>query len=437
MKKIVSVSRKGIGWAEAFQFLYLRESVHTSAGFRNIPMSGSPSSQLASAILLCRGTIASTLGCSLDDIPITMPLALWNKPADKDTTKVVFCIGKKDGDLSQVKLPPNDDTVGKSAFLASLASSINTTITNSTSTSTSTSSITVVSTTRSVAESLYGQNALYDSTTDGTDESKQLKKLQKPTKDKEGKLLPPPPVPPHLLLPLGDQPIKVAFSGDRSILGAIPAKWDAVSSLSQIGTVVFLDVGKKGGCDCNIGAKKAEITIKFKVEGGSGGSNAAVETDVSLLPSRGEVDHFYSGVVTNKIGKGMLEKQEERALAEKLAAVSVTGTGTGTDASDSTSSPANDEEMVVNAWEVSGKIDYAKLIDKFGSSPIEPELLARLETCVKKIGKVDKIHPFLRRGIFFSHRDLTKILDVVEKGEQVRVLCDVMRVMRDVMQSWQ
>jgi len=398
-------------------------------------MSGSPSSQLASAILLCRGTIASTLGCSLDDIPITMPLALWNKPADKDTTKVVFCIGKKDGDLSQVKLPPNDDTVGKSAFLASLASSINTTITNST--STSTSSITVVSTTRSVAESLYGQNALYDSTTDGTDESKQLKKLQKPTKDKEGKLLPPPPVPPHLLLPRGDQPIKVAFSGDRSILGAIPAKWDAVSSLSQIGTVVFLDVGKKGGCDCNIGAKKAEITIKFKVEGGSGGSNAAVETDVSLLPSRGEVDHFYSGVVTNKIGKGMLEKQEERALAEKLAAVSVTSTGTGTDASDSTSSPANDEEMVVNAWEVSGKIDYAKLIDKFGSSPIEPELLARLETCVKKIGKVDKIHPFLRRGIFFSHRDLTKILDVVEKGEQVRVLCDVMRVMRDVMQSWQ
>ncbi len=55
-------------------------------------------------------------------------------------------------------------------------------------------------------------------------------------------------------------------------------------------------------------------------------------------------------------------------------------------------------------------IDYDKLIKRFGCSKITPELLDRFE---KLTGQ--KPHRFLRRGIFFSHRDLDKILDQYAK----------------------
>ena len=58
-------------------------------------------------------------------------------------------------------------------------------------------------------------------------------------------------------------------------------------------------------------------------------------------------------------------------------------------------------------------IDYDKLIVKFGSSAVDKGLLERLERVTGK-----PPHHFLRRGIFFSHRDLGFILDKVEKGEK-------------------
>jgi len=74
-------------------------------------------------------------------------------------------------------------------------------------------------------------------------------------------------------------------------------------------------------------------------------------------------------------------------------------------------------EDEVNPWEVTASsnkgIDYDKLIVKFGSSKIDQELLQRFE---KVTGR--KPHHFLRRGIFFSHRDLSFILDQVEKGNK-------------------
>jgi tryptophanyl-tRNA synthetase len=72
----------------------------------------------------------------------------------------------------------------------------------------------------------------------------------------------------------------------------------------------------------------------------------------------------------------------------------------------------NDEQMVVTPWEVSGKIDYDKLIREFGTQPITPELLERIE---KLVGE---LHPQLERRIFFSHRDLDWILQRFEAGEK-------------------
>lgn len=59
-----------------------------------------------------------------------------------------------------------------------------------------------------------------------------------------------------------------------------------------------------------------------------------------------------------------------------------------------------------------GDVDYDKLVERFGTSKISPELLARFE---KLTGE---IHLFLRRKIFYSHRDLDWILSRYEAGEK-------------------
>ncbi|XP_065637802.1 tryptophan--tRNA ligase, cytoplasmic isoform X2 [Quercus suber] len=75
------------------------------------------------------------------------------------------------------------------------------------------------------------------------------------------------------------------------------------------------------------------------------------------------------------------------------------------------------EEQVVNPWEVSakegGKIDYDKLIDKFGCQRLDPSLIDRVERLTSR-----RAHVFLRRGVFFAHRDFNDILDAFERGEK-------------------
>jgi len=73
-----------------------------------------------------------------------------------------------------------------------------------------------------------------------------------------------------------------------------------------------------------------------------------------------------------------------------------------------------EKEAVVDPWTVTGKIDYAKLIRDFGSQPISEELIARFERVTGATA-----HPWLKRGIFFSHRDLDIVLDNYEKGKQM------------------
>ena len=69
-------------------------------------------------------------------------------------------------------------------------------------------------------------------------------------------------------------------------------------------------------------------------------------------------------------------------------------------------------KYVVTPWEVSGKIDYDKLIKEFGTKPLTDALIKRIE---KQAGKS---HLFLRRKIFFSHRDLEIVLNEFDKGKE-------------------
>lgn len=70
------------------------------------------------------------------------------------------------------------------------------------------------------------------------------------------------------------------------------------------------------------------------------------------------------------------------------------------------------DDFIVTPWHVEGKIDYDKLIKQFGTEKITNDLLNR----VIKLAGED--HFMLRRGIFFSHRDLKTILDEYEKGNK-------------------
>ena len=70
------------------------------------------------------------------------------------------------------------------------------------------------------------------------------------------------------------------------------------------------------------------------------------------------------------------------------------------------------DEFVVTPWHVEGDIDYDKLIKQFGTQKISNEILAKMQ----KITGED--HFMLRRGVFFSHRDLNLILSNHEKGKE-------------------
>eukprot|EP00932_Pfiesteria_piscicida_P001696 SRR837773.11646.p1 GENE.SRR837773.11646~~SRR837773.11646.p1 ORF type:complete len:401 (+),score=206.09 SRR837773.11646:644-1846(+) len=73
--------------------------------------------------------------------------------------------------------------------------------------------------------------------------------------------------------------------------------------------------------------------------------------------------------------------------------------------------------MVVTAHEVSGKIDYEKLVRQFGSQRITPDLMARIEKLTVGRGNVPCLHHWLRREIFYSHRDMEVLCKMLEQGK--------------------
>lgn len=69
------------------------------------------------------------------------------------------------------------------------------------------------------------------------------------------------------------------------------------------------------------------------------------------------------------------------------------------------------DDFTVTPWEVEGDVDYTRLVEKFGTQPVTPALLTK----VKKM--TGEVHPMLKLGYFFSHRDFDWVLDKKEKGE--------------------
>lgn len=71
-----------------------------------------------------------------------------------------------------------------------------------------------------------------------------------------------------------------------------------------------------------------------------------------------------------------------------------------------------EDNFKVTPWEVTGKVDYERLIQQFGTQKISNEILNDISTISK-----GKMHVMLRRNIFFSHRDLDLILKDYREGK--------------------
>ena len=70
-------------------------------------------------------------------------------------------------------------------------------------------------------------------------------------------------------------------------------------------------------------------------------------------------------------------------------------------------------EFVVTPYEVRGRVDYAKLREQFGTQELDGAALDRLRRLAG-----GPLHPLLERGMYYSHRDLGRVLDEYEKGNR-------------------
>ena len=70
-------------------------------------------------------------------------------------------------------------------------------------------------------------------------------------------------------------------------------------------------------------------------------------------------------------------------------------------------------EFTVTPWEVSGDIDYDKLVKQFGTQVISEELLEKLKKPLPAL---------IRRGWYFSHRDLDKFVNAHAQGKKVSIV---------------
>lgn len=73
-----------------------------------------------------------------------------------------------------------------------------------------------------------------------------------------------------------------------------------------------------------------------------------------------------------------------------------------------------EKDVVINPWEVSGKIDYGRLIKDFG---------------IKKMPDLPKqfnVNVLFRRGVVFAHRDFEKILDCIKNKKNFVMMTGLM-----------
>ena len=207
--------------------------------------------------------------------------------------------------------------------------------------------------------------------------------------------------------------------------------------LKSTGQIESIHLERTGNMACNIVAgkkcKKAEITLKFevKVKSGGGGGDGDDE-ELAVVQSAPEIinmDLLQSSTILCPEGIVLAAAQAAKQEAEiavqaaRQEAEAAPQTTTTPDAPEQqqeevvrAKEASSSNEMVVDPFNVAGKIDYTRLVEDFGSTLITDELMKRLEEETVGRGRVPYLHRFLRRGMFFSHRDLDQLLKLKAAG---------------------
>jgi len=197
------------------------------------------------------------------------------------------------------------------------------------------------------------------------------------------------------------------YSGDSlrlawlpgAALVELPPGWQLCARAGACGKIAFARGAADGKkADTLILAKKKQMTVRFSVE---------VDAPAAAQDLRGKAPDPEEAQPSDD---GSVKVQVEGVDCGELL-------GLKKEAAAAEAGEAGDEDMVVTAHEVSGKIDYEKLIKQFGSTRITKELLARIEKLTVGKGNVPNLHHWLRREIFFSHRDMEVLCNMLEKGK--------------------
>ena len=85
----------------------------------------------------------------------------------------------------------------------------------------------------------------------------------------------------------------------------------------------------------------------------------------------------------------------------------------GEDVTDNKETEETEEpEFVVKGTEVTGKVDYEKLCDQFGCDLLTNDMIVTMDRLTGK-----RVHPMIRRKLYYAHRDFDKILKCHAAGK--------------------
>ena len=186
---------------------------------------------------------------------------------------------------------------------------------------------------------------------------------------------------------------KLIVVGDECVFAIDPSQ--GVAKTANVTVVRGQIPGKKPDTMILLAGKKKQVSVKFTTTTTTDEEDLDVYTD-DVEKLAGTMTAAYR---TQDLADIVIEKDEASSKEEEEAVPD-----------DET------QEMVVDPFQVSGKIDYEKLIVKFGSQRITDDVLVRMKKLM--VDPTRKLHRFLRRKIFFSHRDMDKICDLLEKKSQ-------------------
>lgn len=327
-----------------------------------------PPSTVSTAFLILRGAVCGVTGCPIGGGETTSDLLQPSYIKDGyPSGKFSFGLGKMTGTACELTIPESEE--GQTSVLNAVEIAANRIVSEDI-------PIHVFSMDRDEAIDKYGTGIL---------DKSQLKLPKKPKPS--------------------DKILSIA-SIENVVVGVPPGP--VLSSTRGIGGKIVLE---RQHCKISAGKNnriKCSITIKFKVSSEGVDANAVCS---DAIPSLSNLDPalmqpLLTKSIRMKEGMDLMSAFIEKEKIEKEAALMAEAI--------TIDEQKKDETMVVSTTEVKGKIDYSKLVVDFGSKLIDPDLLARIERLTVGRGTVPYLHRFLRRNIFFSHRDLEKICDLLE-----------------------